>query len=119
MVPNALSAETFSDILFEQVGREVALNHSAEPFDQPPFENFVSNSLGVTSKENGVYRIIMDLSRPENRSVNSFIDPTDYSLAFCSVDDAVRMLTSLGVDSFMCKMDVQHGFRPIPLRQDD
>lgn len=43
----------------------------------------------------------MDLSRRVNESVKSFIDSNEYAFAFPSVDDAVRMLTTLGVGAFV------------------
>lgn len=57
----------------------------------------------------------MDLSRPFGSSVNDAISKVDYTLNYCSVDDAVRTLTSLGRGALMAKLDLKHAFRLIPV----
>ena len=109
----------FNHILSAQILKEVQLSHSVGPFLFPPLPHFVSSSLAVREKKNGGYRIIMDLSRPFDSSVNDFIDRDEYSLSFCSVDDAVYNLINLGKNAFMTKLDIKHAFRLIPVRKQD
>ncbi|XP_055340730.1 uncharacterized protein LOC129589861 [Paramacrobiotus metropolitanus] len=61
----------------------------------------------------------MDLSRPFGDSVNDSICQKTYSMKFCSVDDAVRIVTRLGKGALMAKMDLKHAFRLIPVHPDD
>ncbi|XP_055357392.1 uncharacterized protein LOC129602410 [Paramacrobiotus metropolitanus] len=117
--PNAASARMYSDHLQSQINTEISLLHSVGPFTSPPFPVFIVNSLGVRPKPDGKFRILMDMSRPAGESVNDYISKDDYSLAFCTVDDAVRMLITLGVGAFMAKFDLQHAFRLVPVRPAD
>ncbi|XP_055353021.1 uncharacterized protein LOC129598954 [Paramacrobiotus metropolitanus] len=61
----------------------------------------------------------MDLSRPFGDSVNDYISRQDYTLKFCSVDDAVKILTRLGPGALMAKVDLKHAFRLIPVHPAD
>ncbi|XP_055350097.1 uncharacterized protein LOC129596778 [Paramacrobiotus metropolitanus] len=117
--PNAASARMYSQHLQNQIDTEVSLLHSVGPFITPPFSTFVINSLGVRPKPDGKYRILMDMSRPTGESVNDYINKDDYSLTFCSVDDAVRLLLQLGKGALMAKFDIQHAFRLVPVRPAD
>ncbi|GAV06389.1 hypothetical protein RvY_16396 [Ramazzottius varieornatus] len=113
---NSATAREFSEVLLKSITKEVASGHSVGPFFSPPFPNFVVSSLGVREKKTGGHRIIMDLSRPFGDSVNDHISPEDYSLAFCSVDDACNMLQTVGKGALMAKEDVKAAFRLIPVR---
>ncbi|GAV02772.1 hypothetical protein RvY_13296, partial [Ramazzottius varieornatus] len=113
---NSATAREFSEVLLKSITKEVASGHSVGPFSSPPFPNFVVSSLGVREKKTGGHRIIMDLSRPFGDSVNDHISPEDYSLAFCSVDDACNMLQTVGKGALMAKEDVKAAFRLIPVR---
>lgn len=61
----------------------------------------------------------MDLSQPSKNCVNDFIAAEDMPLQYCSVDDAVRLLTSAGKDALMGKVDIKSAFRLIPVRRGD
>jgi hypothetical protein len=61
----------------------------------------------------------MDLSRPQHDSVNDYISQEDYSLTFCSIDDATRLLSIAGKGALMGKEDVKAAFRLIPVRPED
>ena len=59
----------------------------------------------------------MDLSRPFDSSVNDYINREDYSLDFCSVDDAIHNLITLGKGALMTKLDIKHAFRLVPVEE--
>ncbi|XP_055330507.1 uncharacterized protein LOC129582904 [Paramacrobiotus metropolitanus] len=117
--PNAASARTYATHLQTQIDAEVSLIHSVGPFSSPPFPTFVNNFLGVRPKPDGKFRILMDMSRPTGQSVNDYISKEDYSLAFCNVDDAVKLLLQLGKGALMSKFDIQHAFRLVSVRPAD
>ena len=52
-------------------------------------------------------------------SINDSIDPEAYILNYCSVDDTFAIVTALGKDSLMAKIDLQNAFRLIPVRPED
>ena len=119
MTPNARTARDYPQIVREYVAKEVASKHTIGPFDTPPFPNFVCSSLGVRPKKLGGVRLIMDLSRPFGESVNDGIAREDYSLNFCSVDDAVAICLKLGRGCLMAKTDLKGAFRLIPVAKQD
>ena len=117
--PNARTARDYPHIVREYVAKEVASKHTIGPFDKPPFPNFVCSSLGVRPKKLGGVRLIMDLSRPFKDSVNDGISKEDYTLNFCSVDDAIAICLKLGRGYLMAKTDLKGAFRLIPVAKQD
>nr|XP_002739190.1 PREDICTED: uncharacterized protein LOC100369835 [Saccoglossus kowalevskii] len=99
--------------------KEVKLGHTIGPFSEPPFLNFVTNSLGIRPKKTGGHRLIMDLSQPTNNSVNDFIPKENYTLVYARVDDAIAMINKHGPGSLLAKVDIQHAFRLCPVRKQD
>ncbi|GAV04502.1 hypothetical protein RvY_14771 [Ramazzottius varieornatus] len=101
------------------VAKEVRLEHSAGPFNDPPFPNFVCFSLGLRPKKNGGGRLIMDLSRPFDYSVNDFINKDFYTLRYCTVDDAIALITKAGRSCLLSKTDLVGAFCLIPVHPSD
>ncbi|OWA55484.1 hypothetical protein BV898_19870 [Hypsibius exemplaris] len=119
MTPNARTAMMYPEVLRANITKEIALRHTVGPFDKPPLDNFVCSSLGVRPKKTGGARIIMDLSQPFGNSVNDYISKVDYTLHYCSIDDAVRTVNKLGTGALMAKLDVKYAFRLIPVQRKD
>ena len=67
----------------------------------------------------GKWRLIVDLSHPESKSVNDGIKPELCYLSYVSVDDAVRMVMELGPGALMAKLDIQSVCRMIPVHPGD
>ena len=59
--------------------------------------------------------MILHLSAPYNSSINDYISKDDYSLQYTSIDDAVRILSSLGPGALMAKVDLKSAFQMIPV----
>ena len=62
---------------------------------------------------------VPSLSAPAGYSINDFIFSEDFSLHYTSVDDAVRLLFTLGTGVQMAKVDLKATFRMIPVRKQD
>ena len=79
------------------------------------------NRFGVIPKriQPGKWRLITDLSHPEQRSVNDGINPDSFGVHYASVDDAVQKILSTGRGTRLAKIDVQHAFRNIPVHPQD
>ena len=76
--------------------------------------------LGVVPKKHSSeWRTIYHLSYPDGDSINNHIPKDPYALQYVRVDDAIRILKSLGPGSFMAKTDLKSAFRLIPIRPDD
>ena len=71
---NHKSALEHKEVVHEYIIKGKACDRIAGPFESPPLSNFKVSPLGVVPKsEQGKFRIIHDLSFPENNSVNSNI----------------------------------------------
>jgi len=85
------------------------------PFPAPPLTNFCTSGLGLVPKHDGGWHIIYHLSAPVGFSINDFIDPSMYSLSYCSVDDAYEFINQLGPETLLSKIDLKNAFRLIPV----
>ena len=70
-------------------------------------------------KHDGGWRTIYYLSDPHGNSINDYINPDDYTLSYCSVDDAYAILNLLGTGAPISKIDLKNAFRLIPVRPND
>ena len=65
------------------------------------------------------WRVIVDLSSPWGSSVNEGISTNSCSLQYSSVDDAVSIITHLGTQAELVKMDLSNAYRMVPVHPDD
>ena len=77
--------------------------------------------FGVIPKASqpGKWRLILDLSSPDGSSVNNGIDAEHCSIAFATVDMAMRKITDLGRGTKLAKVDIEHAYRNVPVHPDD
>ena len=87
------------------------------PADYP----FVHTSrLGVIHKNTlGKWRLIVDMSSPEDGSVNDGIREAWCSLSYTTVDDAIQGITSYGAGAQLVKVDIRSAYRVILVHPDD
>ena len=78
---------------------------------------FMISPFGVIPKrhQQNKWRLIVDLSAPEGRSVNDAIDSTRCSIKYASVDDAVEIIRRLGAGTLMAKIDLRDAYRIVPV----
>ena len=67
----------------------------------------------------GKWRLILDLSSPEDHSVNAGIPREPFSIRYISVDVAIKVLMELGPQALMAKFYVLSAYRNIPIHPDD
>lgn len=91
------------------------------PFAQHQLPDPHLSRFGVIPKRSqpGKWRLILDLSFPENHSVNDGIDPAICSLAYSSVDQAATIMTRLGRDALLAKIYIAHAYRNVPVHPAD
>ena len=79
------------------------------------------NPLGAIPKKGRInqWRLIMDLSSPNEHSVNDGISKEICTCHYISVDQAVAHIHKLGQGSLMAKMDIKHAYRNIPVAPED
>ena len=116
---NLQSASQQPEVIDATLRDECEAGRILGPFDQPPLPNFRTSGLGLVPKHDGGWRIIYHLSAPFAQSINDFIDPHAYSLSYCTIDDAYKILNELGPGALMSKIDLKNAFRLIPVRPED
>ena len=60
----------------------------------------------------------MDLSQPHGSSINDSISKDQFSCEYSHFDEATDLLNKLGCGSLMCKLDIRHAYRLLPVRPD-
>jgi len=90
---NLPSASQQPDILDTNIS---LAGHILGPFQSPPLPNFRCSGLGLVPKHDGGWRAIYHLSAPHDSSINDAISSQDYTLSYCSVDDAFAIVSTLG-----------------------
>ena len=116
---NLHSASQQPEIIDTTLKDECRAGRILGPFRHPPLPNFCTSGLGLVPKHDGGWRIIYHLSAPHERSINDYIDPTEYSLSYCTIDDAYKIINTLGPGAVMSKIDLKNAFRLIPVRPKD
>ena len=101
---------------------EDELGHKAiyGPYDHKPFGELTHISPFITRKKtnSNKRRVIIDLSWPENASVNCFTSGTEYvgtayKLNYLSIDSFTERLIQLGRGALMHKIDLSRAFRQL------
>lgn len=115
------SAIEFHDQVTAIIHADLQAGKLLGPFLDPPFENYIISPLGAFQKRNSTkVRLIHDLSYPAKGSVNSLIDPADFSLSYASIDDAVDFIAKLDSPSiYMSKMDLKDAYKTIFIAPND
>ena len=73
----------------------------------------------VPKKHSSHWHTFYHLSYPEGDSINDYIPKEPYALQYVRVDDAIRILLSLGPGSYVAKTGLKSAFRLIPIHPDD
>ena len=102
-------------ILDTAIANECQVGRILGPFTHPPLPHFRSSGLGLVPKHDSGWRTICHLSAPHNHSINDHIDPSLFSLTYCSIDDAYRIINSIGPGTLMSKIDLKNAFCLIPV----
>ena len=113
---NHKSARDHPNDVSAAIIKELKNGHMAGPFSEPPLENLHCSPLGAREKDDGTYRLITDLSYPKGGAVNDFIAKEEFSVEYSRFDDATSLVRQRGRNCLMCKMDIRHAFRVLPIR---
>lgn len=63
--------------------------------------------------------MIMHLSAPMSASINDGISKEQYSLHYSTLDEATRLIASIGRGTYLAKVDLKSAFRLIPVARQD
>ena len=67
----------------------------------------------------GKWRLIVDLSSPQEHNVNDYIDPSLCSLSYASVEDTAVFVFKAGRGALLAKLDIKSAYRNIPIHPGD
>ena len=115
-----LSATKYADDVSLLVNKELEKGYLIDPFIKLPFDIYRVSPIGIVEgKYSGKKLLILDLSAPHTNnlhsSINDLINKEDYSLTYVKLDDAIKIVKSLGVKSSLSKCDVSDVFKNTPL----
>ena len=118
---NHKSAFDYPEIVQAKLDKEVRLGRVAGPFKDSPYEDkLIVSPIGLVQKKSSDdYRLIFDLSFPEDHSINDGIPKEFCSVNYTQFDEAIDMVLEMGPGSYLSKIDIQSAFRLIPLNKND
>ena len=94
----------------EQRIKEEIMEGNYVKVENPPL---ITSALATINKPDGDIRLIHDLSRPFNSSVNDFA--TKDACEYQTLSDAITLLTP---NSYMAKVDLKSAYRSVEIRHD-
>ena len=106
-------------VLWNKVMKEVKEGRYAGPFKEIPFKYYIQSPIGLMPKDKGKStRLIFHLSYPRDgtTSVNANTPKELCTVKYQSIDDAVKLLLSEGVNSNLSKSDLSSAFRHLGLK---
>ena len=115
-VINHYSALQYPDHVQQYIDKEMNLGAMLGPLDQPPSDHFHCSPLLTRPKDKIDRRIILNLSYPQGKSVNDFVDKesfdgSKFALKLPTIDDIVSEIENLGNEALLAKIDVARAFR--------
>ena len=108
---DSITSPEFYDEMTTLLTQELAEGKVSLSNEQPQ----CVHSLGAVRKSNGKLRPITDCSRPDNISINNFMETTFKSFTYNSVEDAVQILDK---DDYMAVVDVSSAYRSVNISAD-
>ncbi|XP_033730957.1 uncharacterized protein LOC117320473 [Pecten maximus] len=125
-VANHKGAKVYPKQMDEYLERELEAEAVIGPFDINPLRTPIKLSpLNSVPKRDSVERrVILDLSLPKGKSVNSHIPKDSYlgkpiNLTYPRVDDLVDLIKDKGKGCHMFKRDLKRAYRQIPIDPGD
>ena len=108
------------EVIDSYLEEEVRLGRVAGPFSELPMGNLHINRFGVVpKKESDKFRLILDLSYPENASPNAGVSDEDASVSYEDLDMAIEAILVSGRGSLLSKFDIQSAYRLLPIAIND
>ena len=118
---NMRSALVHPSVIDAYLETEVSHGRVAGPFTFPPYPNLHVSRFGVIPKSNqpGKWRLILDLSSPEDHSVNDGIPKPPFSVQYVTVDSFIEGIMARGRGTLMAKFDVASAYRNVAVHPQD
>jgi len=120
---NMVSARQHPEVVSDYLSQELELGRISKLSSQDLVESLGIHisPFGVIPKRHkpGKWRLILDLSSPEGKSVNDGIHKDTCSLSYTSVDEVVECILMVGKGALLAKMDVMQAYRNVPVHPQD
>ena len=119
---NMHSALENAAVVLEYLQKEVLLGRMIGPVSPETVpEDTQISPFGVIPKSNqpGKWRLIVDLSSPDGRSVNDGIESSLCSLSYLRLDDVIDHIVESGRGTELAKMDIASAYRMVPVHPGD
>ena len=116
---NHPSALNNKDITSEKIQTEIQQKRILGPFEECPKDLICSPIALIPKAEYNKFRLIHDLSYPQNQSVNDAIDKTFTVVQYDSIDTVVEKVKLSGRHCLMAKTDIENAFRLVPIHEKD
>ena len=115
-----ISAYEQPEVINAALKKECEAGRILGPFSTPPLSNFSPQdwNLYPSTMVDGMSSTIF-LHLRIGFIMNDFINPSTYSLSYCSVDNAYAFVNQLGAGTSLSKTDLKDAFRLIPIRPAD
>lgn len=93
----------------EYLQKEVQEARVIGPFPPSMIPDAYISRFGVIPKSHqpNKWRLIVDLSYPQGRSVNSSIPKELCSISYITIDDAISKILALGPGTLLAKIDIK------------
>jgi len=117
---NMQSAHEHPQVIRDYIAQECAEGRILGPFVLSKLPDVQVSRFGVIPKKgHNKWRLILDLSSPEGRSVNDGINPDLCSLSYVSIDDAARAVVKAGRGALLAKVDIKSAYRIVEVHPED
>ena len=119
---NMRSALENAAVVQEYLEREASLGRIIGPVSPDVMPDGTQLSpFGVIPKSNrpGKWRLIVDLSSPDGRSVNDGIEESLCSLSYLHLDEVMDRIVESGRGTELAKIDIESAYRMVPVHPGD
>ncbi len=117
---NMASVQKYPQAIRDYLAEECAAGRIVGPLPQDAIPGVQISRFGLIPKKTpGEWRLIVDLSSPEGASVNDGVYEHLCSLKYASVEDALRIIVTLGRGTLLAKVDIRKAYRNIPVSPAD
>lgn len=119
------SVDTFSSHVRHTMVTDSQKQRFIGPFKSKPFQNIICSPMGAFMKKRSCkVRTIHDLSYPAGSSINDFIDKSECSLKYKTIDDAVSVCQDIRKQHntnvvYGAKLDLKDAFKHIIVRPEE
>ena len=111
------SARDHPEVVREYLAQECMEGRIRGPLPVEEWPDVQVSRFGAIPKgKSGKWRLIINLSSPEGKSVNDGIDPELCTMAYSPVDDAVL---KAGRGAHLAKVDIKQAYRMVPIHPED